>query len=792
MRLLQILIAFWLSQTVMAANHITSTSLLTCMDNSQFTASLFQIYFFPDNNTFTFNVNAISSIDNKNVTANVNLIAYGLNILQRNISLCSLDYQDQFNSKNNPLCPLTSGHLDLSSSYEVSSSVTKDIPGVAYTIPDLDARVRVLVYDSSNNNQLACVEAVLSNGKTVQTKYAAWPIAAVAGLGVITSGVVSVIGHSSTAAHIASNSMSLFVYFQSLVITAMMAVARVPPIAAAWAQNFVWSMGIVKLGFVQDIANWYVQSTGGTPSDILRSNYISVSVQKKLRMVKRAAMGVLNQIDFIPNMGKVNFVKRADISLDQQTFGLGDKLDPKLYTIDEKDKDISGKILVLRGIQRVAYLTGIEITDLYMTAIIFLFFFCFVMIVCLMLFKAVIEILIRSKIMNEGKFNEYRQQWASIIKGTIYRLMVLSLPQVALLCLWQFVERDSVGTIVVAVFLLVICVVLLFQAAVRVWIKGRESVREFKNPAYLLFGDGKFLNRFGFLYVQFRADCYYFVLVTLIYIFLKSLFVAVLQHQGMAQSVIVFAIELVYLVLLCWIRPFMDKRTNAFNITIGVINTINALFFMFFSNIFRQPQVVSSVMAVVYFVLNAVFALFLLLFTIITCVLALLYKNPDTRYQPMKDDRVSFLPRFGKTDDQVSPQQDMELMELGATAMKGHEHGGPETSPIGAKKYEEDESVYGSEAYHPVNTNSSSNIYEDPSKRDSFMFDSDPIQPNSTIVGNPYNAAQSRGGFSYGSTPNRGPSGASSSYPSTTGGPQNPFNQSTGYGDNSGSRMDYI
>ncbi|RLV90180.1 Flavin carrier protein 2 [Spathaspora sp. JA1] len=758
----------------MAANHITSTSLLTCMDNSQFTSSLFQIYFFPDNNTFTFNVVAISSIDNRNVTANVNLIAYGLNILQRNISLCDLDYQDaSANKNNNPLCPLSSGHLDLSSSYTVSASVTKDIPGVAYTIPDLDARVRVVVFDSNSHQQLACVEAVLSNGKTVQTKYAAWPIAAVAGLGVITSGVISVIGHSSTAAHIASNSMSLFVYFQSLVITAMMAVARVPPIAAAWAQNFVWSMGIVKVGFVQNIANWYIQATGGTPTDIIKSNYISVSVQKKLRLIKRAAMEVLQ---FTPVIGKLNIVKRASISLDQGSFGLTDNLDPALYTIDEKDPNIAGKILVLRGIQRVAYLAGIEITDLFMTGIIFLFFFGFVMVVCLMVFKAVIEILIRSKLMNEGKFNEYRQQWTSIIKGTLYRLMVLSLPQIALLSLWQFVERDSPGTVVVAVFLLIISVSLLFQAAIRVFIKGRQSVTEFKNPAYLLFGDGKFLNRFGFLYVQFRADCYYFVLITLSYIFIKSLFVAVLQHQGMAQSVIVFAVELIYLVVLCWIRPFMDKRTNAFNITIGVINTINALFFMFFSNIFKQPQVVSSVMAVVYFVLNAVFALFLLLFTIVTCVLALIYKNPDTRYQPMKDDRVSFLPRFGKDDQAVQPnQEDMELMELGATAMKGHEHSG-------VKKFGDDDDVSeytgDQQQYNPIHTNSSSNVYDESSKRESFSFDSDPIQPNSTIVGNPYNVGQSqRGGFSYGNTPG-------ANYNRAPAPPQNPFNQQTSYSRN--------
>ena len=265
------------------------------MDNSQFTASFFDIVFFPGNNTVYFNVVALSSIDNKTVGANVNLIAYGLNVLQRNVSLCDIDYENSANLKNNPLCPLTSGHLDLDSSYKLGTSVTKDIPGIAYTIPDLDARVRVVVYDTDTYEQLACVETTLSNGRTVQTKYAAWPIAAVSGLGVITSGVVSVIGHSNTAAHIASNSMSLFVYFQSLAITAMMAVARVPPLAAAWAQNFMWSMGIVRVGFVQDIANWYVQSTGGTSTDILKSSYLSISVQKfAKKFVKRSSTYIMD------------------------------------------------------------------------------------------------------------------------------------------------------------------------------------------------------------------------------------------------------------------------------------------------------------------------------------------------------------------------------------------------------------------------------------------------------------------------------------------------------------------
>lgn len=755
-----------LSPLVQAGNYIRSSSLLTCMEESLFTASHFDVLLH-QNGSVDVDITAIVNIDGK-VSANVELIAYGLNILSQNISFCSLGFST--------ICPLSTGHLELSTTYNLSDTIAGQVPNIAYTIPDLDARVRVVIYDNDDGLDLACVEAVLTNGKTVQTKYASWPIAAISGLGVITSGVVSVIGHSSTAAHIASNSMSLFIYFQSLAITSMMAVAKVPPIAAAWAQNFQWSLGIIRLDFIQNIANWYLQATGGSPTDVLGSDYLSVSVQKVKRSMAETFAEVYQKAK---RANHLTIFKRA-IALDSDTFGYSDNLDNDSYTTNEKDDDLSSKILVLRGIQRVAYLAKIEITSLFMTAIIFLLFFAFVMIVCLVFFKAIIEICIRSKIMNEGKFNEYRLQWSHIIKGALYRLLLIAFPQIAVLCLWEFTAHDSIGNVVVAAFLLITTMVLLFQAAVRVVLMGKKSVKQFKNPAYLLFGDGVFLNKFGFVYVQYRADCYYFVLLSLIYIFLKGLFVAVLQNYGRVQSILVFAVELIYLVIVCYVRPFMDKRTNAFNITIGVINTINALFFTFFSYIFGQPHIVASVMAIVYFVLNAAFALFLLLFTIITCVLALLYKNPDTRYQPMKDDRVSFLPRFdgAKKDAPKEGEDDLELMALGATAMRGHENGGK------PQIYDEDDSY----------EDDSRGKYKDvqDSRRDLLILGMEPTQPSSTIVGNPlnalnnYNTAYSESGYSSSNY-------SSSNYQSSNYNRQNPY-ANNGYGqtNQNNSRVNFI
>ncbi|ODV63192.1 flavin adenine dinucleotide transporter FLC2 [Ascoidea rubescens DSM 1968] len=640
------------------------------MENSALTASFFDVKFLPDNNTITFDISAITTI-NDYVNVHFQVIVYGISILSQNISLCD-DLGDYVSTQ---LCPISAGKFDVDSSYKVSDSIVDSIPGIAYTVPDLDARVRVVVTTNSTTNpeNLACVEAILTNGKTVQTKYASWPIATVAGIGLITSGVVSIIGHSSTAAHIASNSLSLFIYFQNLAITSMMAVQRVPPIAAAWAQNFQWSMGIISTGFLQDIVDWYVQSTGGTSTSILSNTEIlSISVQKVKRGFNDYIGQSLQELVYkTRNINHLVLFKRADFEYDDTTN------DDDLYTTDEKSDDITSKILVLRGIQRVAYLANLEITQLFLTGIIFLLFFAFILICALALFKAIIEFLIRTNVMKSGKFNEYRRQWTIIVKGTLYRLWLLSFPQVSLLCLWQLTVRDSAGCVVIAVFLLAIVAGVLFQAAIKLLQLGRRSIKIYNNPAYILYGDIKILNKFGFLYVQYRADCYYWVAITLLYTTLRSVFIALIQNRGKVQAIGIIIVELIYFISLCIIRPFMDKRTNVYNILVHLVILLNAAIFLIFSNLFGGPAAAISISGIIFFVLNVVFSLFILVFTIITCALAILYKNPDAKYSPVKDDRVSFIPR---AEGEENPKNDTELMALGATAMRGHQRGDTELS----------------------------------------------------------------------------------------------------------------
>lgn len=67
-------------------------------------------------------------------------------------------------------------------------------------------------------------------------------------------------------------------------------------------------------------------------------------------------------------------------------------------------------------------------------------------------------------------------------------------------------------------------------------------------------------------------------------------------------------------------------------------------------------------MGVIFFILNAAFALVLLILVLISSIYALISKNPDVRYQPMRDDRTSFI----KSNSQMILST--ELDALGATA----------------------------------------------------------------------------------------------------------------------------
>lgn len=213
-----------------------------------------------------------------------------------------------------------------------------------------------------------------------------WASAGVVILAILSSAIINGLGYSNAASHIASNTLSLFGYFQAQAMLGLCAV-KLPPVVKSWTQDFQWSMGIIKVDFIQDILTWYQRSTGGTASTLLDTLHtVSVQVQKFKRSVP---------------------VVDSTVGLVRRSAG----------TIVKRAVETSYGSYIVYGIQRVAFRAGIETTNLFLTGLTFFYIFMIFAALCVVIFKGLCELLARMNLLKNDTFSEFRAGWITVLKG---------------------------------------------------------------------------------------------------------------------------------------------------------------------------------------------------------------------------------------------------------------------------------------------------------------------------------------------------------------------------------------
>ncbi|KJZ75292.1 hypothetical protein HIM_05218 [Hirsutella minnesotensis 3608] len=620
-----------LSRPVAAERLLMSNSLNTCQPANRFTASLFKVVYTPGNNSAAVELAVTSSIEGK-VVFDLALSAYGHRIMRRTVNPCEMEGLKG-------LCPMTSGKNTFNFNLALGADASRQIPSIAYNIPDLDAGVRVFV-NLTSGESVACLEADISNGKTVNLIGVKWATAVIAALALLSSAVFNGLGHYNTAAHVAANSLSLFGYFQAQAMVGLTSV-RLPPLVQAWTLNLQWSMGLIRVGFMQDIFTWYQRATGGTPSYIFDTlTTVSVQVAKRsLDYVESTRMSLFNRA---MAMTPTPVVTAANHLMKRGNVMTG-----------------SGSYLVY-GIQRVAFQLKIESTNLFITSLCFFYLLLVFTAIAVLGFRLVLELCVRRKWTD--KLFEFRNGWKTIVKGIFFRICLIGFSPVCIFCLWEFTQNDSPAEMVLAALFLCSLILTLGWGASQVIRIARRSLSLHGNPAYILFADPQTLNKWGFLYMQFRASAYYFIAPVLLYTFLKSILIGLGQKSGNAQAIGFIILEAMALIAASVMRPWMDKSTNSFNIAICAVNFVNAICLLIFTNVFGTPRIIVGVFGIVTFILNAAFSLILLIMVIISTTINFFRKDPDARYQIMADDRASFI------KSQAKLATTSQLDELAATA----------------------------------------------------------------------------------------------------------------------------
>lgn len=154
------------------------------------------------------------------------------------------------------------------------------------------------------------------------------------------------------------------------------------------------------------------------------------------------------------------------------------------------------------------------------------------------------------------------------------------------------------------------------------------------------------------------------------------MFIAFGQGSGVTQAIALIVIEVAALIATSVLRPYMDKSTNAINVTICVVNFLNAIFLLIFTDVFEGPGLMIGVVGILLWILNAAVSLILLLILVISTVIIFFKSNPDNRYQ-MADDRTSFM----KSGSVLNTTQQLDA--LAASARGDHNmEGGYIKAPI--------------------------------------------------------------------------------------------------------------
>lgn len=393
--------------SVTAEYALYTTSLSTCVANSGFSASLFDVVYTPNNNSLAVDMTASSTVQGY-VLFDFSITAYGYEIMRKTIDPCTAG--DGFKG----FCPMSPGNLNNPFNVVVDPDAKSAIPSIAYTFPDIDAKVKVFI-NYTNGEPVACVSAAVSNGKTVDLVAIKWATAIVAGLALASSAVMSGLGHQNAAAHVAANALALCGYFQSQAVVGLVA-TPLPPSVQAWTQDMQWSLGIIKVKFMQDIFTWYQRATGGVAANIFDSlSSTSVSVQKRTipsmegpvqNGLYRRAVAMSPRVD--KQLLRKGLYRRA-LAMMPSTEALTAHA-AKILKRSGNVKSSSGDYVVT-GVQRYAYQAGIETTNFFMTGLIWYCIFLVLSALAVVAFKYICEGGVRAGWMDKETFSEFRRDW---------------------------------------------------------------------------------------------------------------------------------------------------------------------------------------------------------------------------------------------------------------------------------------------------------------------------------------------------------------------------------------------
>jgi len=597
--------------SVLGADVLSTNSFSTCLDNSAIRVDKLDVSYNKNTRKITFNV-AGESTEAQNVTAKLVVSAYGKQFYEKTFSPCDEGMKE--------MCPVPAAKFASSGEQTVPEEYAKQIPAIAFNVPDLDGLVKMQLIKDGDNTELACIESTVENGKTMEVpavKYAAAGIAA-ASLALTGLSALSAAGTPGAAAP-SPTFGEVFGWFQSMALSGMMSV-EYPKVYQSFSKNFGFSTGLVEWESMQTTIDNFRGSTGG---NLTNNNY---NYLKNATLVFTSGSDDTSASNLTRRAIEAAFLYARDgttVSVDGQTASVGgDQTSDSTETTADDSKEQK----FVKGIEAYVEQLTIPSPNTFMTLLLCFAIVVAAIIVLILLFKLILEAWSLARPLSPAMESWRKRYWWRLAKA-ITNLILLLYGIWTLYCIYQFTTGDSWAAKLLAGITFALFTAVLGWFTFMIWSKARESKRKLGDSSEL-YEDKEVWVRYSLLYDNYKKNYWWIFVPVIIYMFTRGCVIAGANGHGLIQSAGQLIVEACMLCLLLWSRPFSLKSSNWINCVIQTVRVISVVCVLVFVEELGMSKTTKTVTGVVLIVVQGVLTGVLAILIAVNALIFCIKKNP--------------------------------------------------------------------------------------------------------------------------------------------------------------------
>lgn len=495
----------------------------------------------------------------------------------------------------------------------------KQIPSIAFSVPDLDGMVQMYLTRDDDKTQLACVQSTVGNGKSMDMPAVQYVAAGIAGASLALTGISAISAAGTPGAAAPSPTFGeVFGWFQSMALSGMMSV-KYPTVYQSFSSNFAFSTGLVQWDSMQKTIDNFRASTGG---NLTENNYDYLK-NATLVFASGANSSQAGSLKKRAVEGAFLFLRDGtSVSVDGETTDVGGGASD---SSDEGESENKNQKFV-KDIQGYVEQLQIPAPNTFMTLLLSFAIVVAAIIVLILLFKLILEAWSMMKPLPHSMESWRKRYWWRLAKA-ITNLVLLLYGIWTLYCIYQFTNGDSWAAKVLAGVTLGLFTSLLGWFTFQIWSKAREAKKQL-GDASNLYEDKEVWVRYSLFYDNYKKSYWWIFIPVIIYAFVRGCVIAGAQSNGLVQASGQLIVEALMLCLLLWARPFSLKSSNIINCVIQTVRVLSVICILVFVEELGVDSTTKTVTGVVLIVVQSVLTGVLAILIAVNALIFCIKKNP--------------------------------------------------------------------------------------------------------------------------------------------------------------------